>query len=112
MAQQKDQIEQDAIAAEWGLALDADAATACTVYSSSTIHTARQSALPADNGLPAGAEYFGGAAQLLEHGALQKYAEVAVRELEDRIAEADAALYEAKRAGRNRISLSRAPATA
>ena len=55
-------------------------ATACTVYSSSSIHTARQSALPTDTGLPAGAEYFGGAAQLLEHGALQKYAEVAVRE--------------------------------
>ena len=28
MSQPKDQIEQDAIAAEWGLALDADAATA------------------------------------------------------------------------------------
>ena len=28
MSQSKDQIEQDAIAAEWGLALDPDAATA------------------------------------------------------------------------------------
>jgi flagellar motor switch protein FliM len=36
MAQQKDQIEQDALAAEWGLALDADAANTLTAASDSS----------------------------------------------------------------------------
>jgi type II secretion system protein L len=62
------------------LTLDSDSASACTVYSTSTIHATRLAALPQDTGLPTGGEYFGGAPQFLEYGPLQKFAEVAVRE--------------------------------